>query len=362
MSHDYVRLKMVRIMDNSGFGQPVEAFRFLMPATWQVEGGIQWVNSFGCLPLTVQAHVRAVSPDGMMGIEMFPGYTWNWYDDPYQRQMTQQSAAAAGGARPCDMAPMVGAAGFITGKLVPGFRRGARVIGTEPLPQVAQAALASQRSYMRQAQSMGVQIDLRTDAARVKLSYPVNGQPVEEWVTATIQYTSTMTPSAAAAMQGQLANTPYHSAYTSYLLGAWAPPGGLEKNSALFTTMISSVRPNIAWTNAISQVLGNMNNTATRGAMDRAQIWRQAQGEISDIQRQGYQHAQESQDRVAEAWSQSTRGVETYVDPSSHERVELSSGYRGAWSNGLGEYILSDDPNFNPREIQGNWREMTKPR
>ncbi|MEO8200167.1 MAG: hypothetical protein ABI679_06585 [Gemmatimonadota bacterium] len=355
---DYVRLKVVRIMDNSGFGQPVEAFRFLMPTTWRVEGGIQWVNSFGCLPLTVQGHVRAISPDGLMGMELFPGYTWNWFDDPYQRQMTQQAAAAAGGPRPCDMAPMVGAAGFITGKLVPGFRRGARVISTEPLPQVAQSALAAQRAYMQQAAAMGLQIDLKTDAARVKLSYQINGQPVEEWVTATIQYTTTMTPSASAAMQGQLANTPSHSAYTSYLLGAWSSPGGLERNSALFTTMISSIKPNITWTSAISQVLSGMNNTATRGAMDRARIWSQAQREISDIQRQGYEYSQQSQARVASAWSQTTRGIETYVDPTSNERVELSSGYRGAWSNGQGEYILSDDPNFNPREIQGNWREM----
>jgi len=66
---------------------------------------------------------------------------------------------------------------------------------------------------------------------------------------------------------------------------------------------------------------------------------------------------------MAEQFGQTIRGVETSVDPRSNEPVELVGGYVGAWSNGKGEYILSDSPNFNPATaLHEDWREMKKPR
>jgi hypothetical protein len=61
---------------------------------------------------------------------------------------------------------------------------------------------------------------------------------------------------------------------------------------------------------------------------------------------------------VARAFSQVIRGVQSYEDPSGN-RVELTAGNRRAWSNGLGEYIVSDDSFFEPgRSLQGNWTEL----
>jgi hypothetical protein len=41
--------------------------------------------------------------------------------------------------------------------------------------------------------------------------------------------------------------------------------------------------------------------------------------------------------------------------------VELPSGYNNAWCNNRGEYILVDDPNFNPNESSNlNWVPMKK--
>ena len=54
--------------------------------------------------------------------------------------------------------------------------------------------------------------------------------------------------------------------------------------------------------------------------------------------------------------------METYIDPRSNERVELVGGYTSAWSNGKGEYILSDTPGFNAATaLQEDWREMHRP-
>jgi hypothetical protein len=64
-------------------------------------------------------------------------------------------------------------------------------------------------------------------------------------------------------------------------------------------------------------------------------------------------------DRSAEKQIQALRGVETYIDPSSNSRVELTSGYQGAWTNGVGDYVLTDSPGFNPaRDLGGSWTEL----
>lgn len=60
--------------------------------------------------------------------------------------------------------------------------------------------------------------------------------------------------------------------------------------------------------------------------------------------------------RNAERQTQALRGVETYIDPSTQTRVDLTTGYLGAWINGLGDDVLSDSAEFNPaRELEGNW-------
>jgi hypothetical protein len=48
------------------------------------------------------------------------------------------------------------------------------------------------------------------------------------------------------------------------------------------------------------------------------------------------------------AADQNLRGVQTFRDPSTGQTMELSNQYDHAWLNGNDEYIMSDDPNFNP--------------
>ena len=38
---------------------------------------------------------------------------------------------------------------------------------------------------------------------------------------------------------------------------------------------------------------------------------------------------------------------------------ELSNQYDHAWLNGSNEYVMSDDPNFNPNgNLSGNWTQL----
>ena len=40
-----MRMRMVKIMDSQGWGQPVEVARLLVPSDWKVEGGVNWVSN-----------------------------------------------------------------------------------------------------------------------------------------------------------------------------------------------------------------------------------------------------------------------------------------------------------------------------
>jgi hypothetical protein len=101
---------------------------------------------------------------------------------------------------------------------------------------------------------------------------------------------------------------------------------------------------------------------ARAGAIPRlplAVIRQQSAEDIRRIQNETYQNRQHSQDVQNQRFSQHIRDVETFRDPNSGTSVELSNQYGHAWSNGAGEYILSDSPSFNPNaHVNGNWTQM----
>ncbi|MBM4256931.1 MAG: hypothetical protein FJ147_13670 [Deltaproteobacteria bacterium] len=66
-------------------------------------------------------------------------------------------------------------------------------------------------------------------------------------------------------------------------------------------------------------------------------------------------------DGIFDRVSQANRGVDTYIDPSSNYPVDLPNDYQYAWSNGLGEYVLSNDANYNPNlGTNVNWTELQR--
>ncbi len=357
----YLRMRLVKVMDEHGFDRPVEAFRFLIPTDWQVEGGVRWTGDIGCPYNIVEAAIRAASPDGGTGIEAFPTHTWAWNDDPMSRQVAAQGQAATG-AKSCEMSPPVGAAAYLKQVVVPRYRRsaqGLRVVTEEPLADLARAYAAAVRPGIA---AMGQGMDFRVDAARVRVAYSAGGRAREEWFAGAVQQIITPAPSYAALMNGQMIYDAHQFSVTAtYLYSTWAGRGELESKAKLFASIVASFRLDPAWQGAVERVITNIGNAQIRGAAERSRIWSEASREISDIQRQGYEERQAVQDRLAERWSETIRGVDTYTDPRTQERVELSGGYDNAWVNNRGEYILSDSPGFNPSvELEEDWTRLEK--
>ena len=70
-------------------------------------------------------------------------------------------------------------------------------------------------------------------------------------------------------------------------------------------------------------------------------------------------NAQRVSDQGFRATDQNLRDVQTYRDPTTGRKFELSNQYGHAWLNGSGQYVMSDDPNFNPNaQLSGSWNQL----
>jgi len=53
--------------------------------------------------------------------------------------------------------------------------------------------------------------------------------------------------------------------------------------------------------------------------------------------------------------------MEVYGDPQQGQEVARPGGYARAWGNSQGEYILSDDPDFDPNAGAGSvWQPLQR--
>lgn len=347
-----VRLKQFDVVDNQGFGKPVVAMSLLAPADWRLEGGVVWNPQYRCYSDLISTKARLVSPDGRYAFEFFPAYAVQWWDDPMSRNM--QAQAVAQGGQGCPVAPPFDSTQFVQQALIPGFRSGARVVDAQPNAEVARAAyekmMSKEGAVVRQNQ---MQVD--TDAARVRIAYDSQGTPTEEWIVATTFRTVMSTFSASAAFQGQTANSAARYTYTESVFGFRAPKGELDRNERLFSTIIASMRVNPAWDHAVRQTIAQINKIKADGARRNLAQMRESSrkmfdtfNEINEMRRDSWRKQQESSDYLAKKWSQTMRGVNEYSDPDAGASWEIDNSYEHVWKTPLDEFVLTNDPNFNP--------------
>jgi hypothetical protein len=352
-------MKKVSVIDQHGFEKPMPAVSLLVPTDWQFQGDTKYVATFGgCHENTVQVSFRATSPDGRIAIEMFPSYTWQWSDDPNAVRMMQTSQQAArSGGMPCEALPAMAAAEYLRRMAIPKLRPNAQVAAVEPMPEVAQQAQDQARQYEQTAARLGMRTRIRADAARARVTYQLNGQAVEEWLTA-VTYAMGVPGPSFNMRTGQMGQTTYYTCGAYSLMAMRAPPGELAAREKFFTIVRSTVRTEPEWNARVTQVLQNMAAADSKGAADRSAIIAQNGRDIGNIINQTYQNTTKAQERSFEKFDQYIRGVETYRNPSTGETFELSNRYAHAWINGANEYLLTDSASFNPNTtLSGHWTE-----
>ncbi|HZJ53534.1 MAG TPA: hypothetical protein VFD38_05295 [Myxococcaceae bacterium] len=356
----YLRLKRVEIVDRHGFEKPMSAMSMLVPSDWKFDGEVRFAQRVGDPEDLVRLAFRAASRDGRLAIEMFPGWSWAWADDPMMRQaMQNQNAMSAqlGGAR-TELGPPMSARDFVTRVAVPRLRPGARVLGVEPIPELEQPLQAQVKQMLALAAQAGVQMRLKADHARARIQLAADKAPAEEWLTAVVMTRATAMPSMNPGT-GQMVQSAMYQSSADQLFALHTPPGELATHEKLFRTVLSTVRVDPAWQARVSQVQANMTAANVQGARDRSRIIAQSAEDTRRTIREGHENRQRSEDRNSERWSDAMRGVQNFRNPTTGEDVKLSNQYGHAWVNGNGEYVMSDTPGFNPGQaLQGNWTEL----
>jgi hypothetical protein len=158
--------------------------------------------------------------------------------------------------------------------------------------------------------------------------------------------------------------------------GIRAGQGELDANMNLFRMIKTSMKVNPAWIQQVVQTMNGLyqqqiSNIQQIGAFSRR--WSQMTDQVREMRMKSWEESNRAydsyresvarnadvMDRVAERQSETIRGVDLYYDPHEERTVELEGGHVAAWTNALGDRILSDSYNYNPNEnLTGNWTRM----
>ena len=345
------RMKKATVMDQHGFARPVPAMTLLVPSDWQFQGGAQWGQFSGCTTSRVQTSFKAGSPDGTLGVELYPPYYWQWSDDPgTQRNMqtgNQQKAQVK--AKPCDVMQPMSAADFLRRYAVPKLRPGKQIVAIEPWPEVLQEVQQTARETEASWARTTTPMQVRSDVARARLQYSLNGKPVEEWITVIVTINGRVWPTYN--VRGGQGKAMHYdcSAYSMFALRA--PQGELTARQNFFRMVAKTIKMDPNWQAQVNGVASNIAKTEQKGVADRAAIVAKNSDDINKIIKEGYEGREKIKDASAANYSQAQRDVETFRNPATGETMELSNLYGHAWVNDKGVYLLADHAGFDPNAV-----------
>jgi hypothetical protein len=326
-----MRFKTASIIDQQGTG--IEAFHVLVPSDWTVEGGVRWVLDRPGSP--ADAGFRATSPDSSEVFELFPNQNFVWTDNLMTRSMFPVGSRYFG----TEVRPPESVLQALDDVVLARFRPGVpdlQVITREEVPSFGQAVAAAQQPEPGAYK--------RASGAKTRITYTLGGVPVEEEFWGAVETVSFTLPGAF----GSSTTTMWTA---SYLFACRAPRGRLDTDARLFQTIASSIKVNPVWFNKYIQLIETLAQRQIqqiRAVGEISRMMAQTSDEISASRMQTWEANQAARDRSSEAFSQYMRGVDAYSDPNTGGTVELPSGYTQAWSNPLGEYVMTESLDFNP--------------
>jgi len=336
-----MRFRTEICVDRNGTGN--EAFRMLVPAGWKFNGGITWVLDNPGMPAT--AWLRATNPSVPEELEIFPNQSFFWTDNPMNQQLFPSGSKYFG----AEVRVPVGPVQALKSIVLRRFRQSARNLAIEHeehLPDLAASLGVS-------SQTPG----MSADGGKLRVTYLRQGVALEEEFYALVESFKIPIQS----MFGSFTNNFWT---VSYIFSAKSPQGKLDSLGALFRTMGASIRVNPQWMNTYTQVVNFLIQNQMqriRSAGELSRIISQTHREISDDMMRSWEERQGVYDRLSERFSQNIRSVDEYYDPVSEKSVELPAGYQNAWVNGLGEYVIAEQEDFNPNiGSNQNWQRMER--
>lgn len=341
----YLRLKQVKVVAHMDANTDLAALDLLVPSDWDFKGTVGFNSKDGCFSDIYAIEWEATSPDGSMGFRGVPVTGWQYSDDPgVLKNLNDPIRRARGGdGKPCPVAKPVKAEEYFRQKVAPAFAAGTTVVSVEPYPELNEIARLQLGISPKDSSN-----NTRIDAIRARVEFQKDGKASEAWVTAVV--VTRMYP----AGRGF-----FYDCHAIDVTSLRTPQGHLDGNEKLLKAMISSIQPEQkwqAWSNRYIATLYQM-EAKKEAAMDQAiSAFRQ---HVADTLNSVVANAERGSYNSAFAFDQNIRGVQTFRDPSTGKTMELSNQFDHAWLNGNNEYVMSDDPNFNPTGVfGGDWNKL----
>ena len=155
----------------------------------------------------------------------------------------QQLAAQQQG---CDAGPVAGPIDYLRGRILQKYRPGARVIGSEALASLTQIKTQALLQIYGPLVKQGTMRAAKAEAGSIHISYSQNGQPVEEWISTTIDTLGQRGAEQrrADARPDELSARAVTRLHRKDSWGSRAPAGKFDKK--LVATIVASIRPNPA--------------------------------------------------------------------------------------------------------------------
>ena len=344
-SRRYFRMKRAQI-DDKGNNVPA-AVRMMIPTTWKLQGSIRPLGGLGgCFADLESISIHAQSADGSLVFEAMPDLTWEYADDPQTlRMMTQEGQAfAKGGIKPCPVMPPQRAADFLR-RIIPKYYADARVVAVDTYPELDQLVRERLGLPLKGASSQG---PVRTDAARARLEYERGGRAIEQWV---------MVGEWMRAYPSGRGNV--YDCHATMLISFSAPKGQLDENESLYRLVAFNIRHDPQWDAHIDAQIAQLYRQQQAEEAKRSQMIANFQQHVADTLNEVTANAQRGADQAAFGEDQIVRGVQTFRNPQTGDTFELSNLHDHAWLSDNNEYVMSDDPNFNPNgQLDGSWTSL----
>jgi DNA-directed RNA polymerase subunit RPC12/RpoP len=301
----------------------VPVLHMQIPAGWSWTGGAQWTSN----PVqAARVHFMIQDPQGIAALEGLPTDYFGWTSD----QNMQNRISPGGNYYGTEFQPPATAMQALQYFVLPRYRPipGLQIIAREPVEELIQDISCSLKA--RGDTSM-------VDAFRVQLCYSLDHTPLFEHLEGIVLTSRKLSPGMYGTVEhiNWCTNRLYACRARQDQFGKWAP---------VFRQMIDSIQINPHWHTYYQQTAQRLSQQAQlqiRQAFDKKQ----------------HQSAEDGDLRGEHPRARPT--AELINDPAENIEVELSYPYKQVWSNGSGEYILSDDLAYNPNANEvGIWSQI----
>eukprot|EP00913_Durusdinium_trenchii_P010938 g10267.t1 len=353
-----LHLKPVRIDDRQGWGRPIAARVMLAPVKWKVEGGVLW-RARAFKGEEIQERFAITRPDGLVRFEKVPLFRWG-----YSNSMSGNRDLQSYGTR---VARVGSAEQAVRHFVLPSMRSKQRVklVSITPNEKASAAATKAMQEQMRRSPVLQ-ENRARVEIFAAKLAYSLDGRECEETLMLRMIASRQPTVSRQIRQFARQFGAPVaqQGFIDQYFLDGFAmrvPKGEWKQHEPLLTTMMASTRQNPVWVQAVAQHRRKMEQIRLKGMRDRHEIRMRTHREIAAMQQWSWEKRQATRDQQAAKFSRTIREVELYNDPVLGRPIELGAGYKFVYRNGQGEYLLFNNPLFDPNvELQGEWQKLRR--